>query len=127
MTKAVMDASALLARFRREPGAQKVDELIDGSYVSAVNVAEFVQRIVDLGASEAFVEEVVENLPCRIEPFDRTAGIRAGLLRRHTRAHGLSLGDRACLELGARLGQPVVTADRAWAELDVGVEVVLIR
>jgi PIN domain nuclease of toxin-antitoxin system len=122
-----MDSSAIIARFRGEAGAQRVDDLIEGSCISALNVAELVQRMIDLGASEAFVKQFVETLPCRVEAFDGAAGVRAGLLRRLTRDHGLSLGDRACLELGARLGRPVVTADRAWASVDVGVEVVLIR
>ena len=48
-------------------------------------------------------------------------------LRSVTRHAGLSLGDRACLALGDRLGCPVVTADRVWASLDVGVAIVVIR
>ena len=48
-------------------------------------------------------------------------------LRSVTRGAGLSLGDRACLALGDRLGCPVITADRAWASLDIGIEIVLIR
>ena len=48
-------------------------------------------------------------------------------LRAATRAHGLSLGDRAYLATGLRLGQPVVTADRSWATIGVGVTVHLIR
>jgi len=36
-------------------------------------------------------------------------------------------GDRACLALGLRLGCPVITADRMWAGLDVGVEILVIR
>jgi ribonuclease VapC len=127
MSDVVMDASALIARFRGETGAERVDALIEGAYVSAVNLAELVQRFVDLGSSDELIEEIVERLPCRVEALDRTAGVRAGLLRRQTRVRGLSLGDRACLELAVRLGLPVVTADRAWAGLDLTVEVVLIR
>ena len=48
-------------------------------------------------------------------------------LRGATRAKGLSLGDRACLATGLRLGGPVITADRAWAAVNVGVTVQLIR
>jgi ribonuclease VapC len=48
-------------------------------------------------------------------------------LRPLTRAQGLSLGDRACLATGLRLGRPVITADRSWAALDVGVTIQLIR
>jgi PIN domain nuclease of toxin-antitoxin system len=31
-----------------------------------------------------------------------------------------------CLALGQHLGRPVIMADRVWASLDVGVEVVVI-
>jgi PIN domain nuclease of toxin-antitoxin system len=44
-----------------------------------------------------------------------------------TKAHGLSLADRACLALAKRLDLPVVTADRDWAGLDLGITVQLIR
>ena len=43
-------------------------------------------------------------------------------LRPLTRAAGLSLG-MACLALGLRLGLPVLTTDREWQRLDLGVEV----
>ena len=48
-------------------------------------------------------------------------------LRPLTRHLGLGLGDRACLALGLRRGLPVLTAERQWAGLDLGVAVNLIR
>ena len=47
-----------------------------------------------------------------------------GLLAPLTKPFGLSLADRACLVLARRLGLPVVTADRAWAKLDLGIPLV---
>ena len=39
----------------------------------------------------------------------------------------LSFGDRACLALARRLGLPALTAERAWAELDLGIPVEVFR
>jgi PIN domain nuclease of toxin-antitoxin system len=68
--------------------------------------------------------------PCFVTdrvPFDEELARGAGALRPATKSLGLSLGDRACLALAQREGLPVLTADRAWAKLAVGVEVKVIR
>ena len=127
MADVVLHASALLARIWREPGFDAVEAVIDGASVSAVNVAEVAQKMIDRGVDDLTVSLTLADLPIRIEGVDSAAGLRIGLLRRSTRVAGLSLGDRACLELASRQGFPVLTADRAWASVDVGVEVVLIR
>jgi PIN domain nuclease of toxin-antitoxin system len=44
-----------------------------------------------------------------------------------TRGLGLSLADRACLALAIERGAAVLTADRTWAELDLGIEIRLVR
>jgi len=59
--------------------------------------------------------------------FDWAAGLAAGLLRASTRRFGLSLGDRACLALAQQLQAPVLTTDRVWERLDIGVPIVVIR
>ena len=62
-----------------------------------------------------------------VTPLDEPTATRVGALREATRPRGLSLGDRACIALAEKLGLPALTADHAWADLDLGVEVVLIR
>ena len=48
-------------------------------------------------------------------------------LRPKTKALGLSLGDRACLALAQRQALPVLTADKTWKQLDLAIEVQLLR
>jgi ribonuclease VapC len=50
-----------------------------------------------------------------------------GSLRPLTRSAGLSLGDRACLALAARLGAWVLTADSASTDLPIDVKLQPIR
>lgn len=126
MIEFVLDASAVLAVVRGEPGGEHVATQLPKGRLSTVNLAEVAQRLADESSAER-VSAILAELPCAAIDFDRTMAMRAGLMRRTTRAKGLSLGDRACLALAEGLGAPVLTADRAWAELDLGVEVVLIR
>lgn len=79
------------------------------------------------GLSEAQAEGAVSAMDLRVVPFDEPQARTAARLRSVTRHAGLSFGDRASLALGERLGYPVVTADRVWAGLELGVEVVVIR
>lgn len=36
---------------------------------------------------------------------------------------GLSLGDRACLGLGLKLGLPILTADKTWSKLNLEIDI----
>jgi PIN domain nuclease of toxin-antitoxin system len=124
---AVLDASALVAVLWEEPGAEAVEPLLRGAAISTVNWAEVLQRYHAAGVSTAGKRESIEALGVRIEPFTSEDAELAAALWRSTRAAGLSLGDRACLALARRIGTPAHTADRAWASLDVQVDVVVIR
>ena len=62
-----------------------------------------------------------------VEPFTTEDGEMAGRLWEQTRQYGLSLGDRACLSLGLRLGVTVLTCDRAWASLGQSLDIQVIR
>ena len=127
VSKAVLDASAILALINQEPGAHIVAPIVRGALVVAVNVAEVITKLVDYGAGDAEIEEALGGLSFVTVPFDEMLATAAGQLRRRTRAAGLSLADRACLALAASTGLPALTADRIWTTLDLGVTVRLIR
>jgi len=59
--------------------------------------------------------------------FDSEQAWRTAALRSSTRQWGLSLGDRACLALAQSQGIVALTADRAWLDLQIGIEVESIR
>lgn len=126
---AVLDASAALALLRIEPGHDQVSQLLSGSVISAPNYSEVIQKLRQLGSATAEEDTaVLTALGSRVVPFDTTVAINAARLWSATRTTGLSLADRACLAVAAGLRDGVaVTADRAWADLDVGVRVRLIR
>jgi ribonuclease VapC len=123
----VADASAILALLKREPFAVFDPERLFRATISAVNLSEVHERLYSGGLDESRTDEAVAELNLRIVDFDAAQARLAARLRRSTRAAGLSLGDRACLALAKTLGCTAVTADRAWASLDTGVKVVLIR
>ena len=124
----VLDSSAILTELLREPGAELVSQaLSEGAHVSTVNTAEVISRLLDIGFTPGDAIDAVAELGLRHWPLDEEQAVTCGLLRASTRRFGLSLGDRACLALGRRLRRPVLTADRVWAGLEVGVEVVLCR
>ncbi|MDE0419282.1 MAG: type II toxin-antitoxin system VapC family toxin [Gammaproteobacteria bacterium] len=127
MTACVFDSSALLAITFDEAGADIAAESLADGIVSALNAAEVVTRYIDQGASPDQARRWLQDLGLAIRPFDEGLALEAGLLREQTRDKGLSLGDRACLALGMRENVPVLTADRAWAELGLEVTLRLIR
>ena len=129
MSDAVLDSSAVLAVILEEPGADRVEPLLPGAKVSAVNVGEVAGKLLDLGMPEETVETVLTGLQIEVHAPEWDAALSSGFLRPTTRSAGLSLGDRACLALAAALDLPAVTADRAWQSVAaaVGVEVTPIR
>ena len=123
----IADASAVLALLKQEPFGRFDHRRLFQAIISAVNLSEVLERLCSGGLSESEADEAVATLNLRVQHFDEPQARLAAYLRPRTRGAGLSLGDRACLALGNSLRCPVVTADRAWASLDVGVEVILIR
>jgi ribonuclease VapC len=124
---AVLDASALMALLNEEPGSDVVEGLVPEAAISSVNWCEAYGKLRARGVDGVALTASMAETGIAVLGFDEEDARRAGELLTATRSLGLSLADRACLALAAKLGVPAVTADRAWADLDVGVYVVCIR
>lgn len=123
----ILDASAMLALLQNEPGAEMVLRQAKGSCMLSVNFCEVLQRILAKGVNAGFAEQTLDRLEIAVVPFDRTLARIAAELRERTRFMGASLGDRACLALGMTTGLPILTADRDWRQLDLGLDIRMIR
>ncbi len=123
----MLDASALLALIFGEPGADRVLAALAEARLSAANFAEVVSKLAERGFAADDIAETVGPFADLVLPLSREQAYQAGAWRPATRAMGLSLGDRCCLALAMELNAGVITADRAWAGLDLGVPVEVIR
>ena len=127
MTTFVMDSSAALAILLGEAGSEAAIALLPNSRCSTVNATEIITRLIDKGRSQERAAEDFYSLGMTVVDFDEALSVHAGYLRPATRHKGLSLGDRACLAVAIRDNATAVTADRSWADLEVGCKIEVIR
>jgi ribonuclease VapC len=123
----VLDASAVIAVLRSEPGADIVHAALTGSVISAVNYSEVLKKSIERGAIRAVADGYFKNLSVTVIPFDEElAGISAELYPQ-TKQYGLSLADRACLALGIQRNCKVLTSERRMSLVALPIKVKLIR
>jgi len=125
----VLDASALLAWIQGEPGGDYVANLLTQECkLSAVNLTELVTKLIDNNhTAPQNLGQQLRTLGIEICAFNEAQAISSGMLRKQTRAKGLSLGDRACLSLAMELQAVVLTGDKVWQELNLPIEIVDVR
>ena len=121
----VLDTSAVLAMLYEEEGADKARSFSDPGSISQVNVAEVLTDLLRSGYRDvAHAMSALDDLQLRIRSVYEGHVLRVAELKQ---VKGLSLGDCFCIALGEATGEPLITADRQWASLDLAVPVELIR
>ena len=127
MSEVVLDASAILALLNKETGSEEVLKFIGKAAMSTVNLSEVIAKLADAGIPKEDIRQIISHLNLEVIDFNQEQALKSGILRPITKSIGLSFGDRACLALGIILNQPVLTTDRLWVSINVGVEVRLLR
>lgn len=121
----VLDASAVLALLREEPGADAVERALDGSMMSCVNLSEVLQKVEQHAVDVEGLEYDLEALGVGFSAFD-TASARSSA-ELWSAGQGLSVGDRACLALASSVDGVALTTDHRWVDAGLDVQVELIR
>ena len=120
----VLDATALIALVNLEPGHKRVEQLLDRSVISAVNLAETVHKLIQKGSDAQHAELLLRQMQMQVVDWSEDLAYHSAAFARFGKSHGLSMGDRACLTLAKQLQATAVTSDRAWRKtpgLDVPV------
>lgn len=115
----VLDSSILVAVMKAEPESEHLLEFFDGSLICAINHSEVLQKFAQLGGSIATASSLIAGFNVHIVPFDTELSAETAALWSLTSSHGLSLADRSCLALARATNGVAVTADRAWAKIDI--------
>jgi len=129
MKTAVLDASALLALFFDEPGAEKMEELFHKAseadkpvFVSAVNWAEVLYRIErkrgKIGLDTA--RQFERTTPLEAVPVDRDSAEAAAALKVK---HNLGLADAFAVALAIDKKAELVAADREFTAVEKEIKI----
>lgn len=123
----ILDASAILAFLHNEPGAEQVGMALATAQVSTVNWAEVLQKSLRCQVDINGMQDEFTEIGVTFEPFTPNQAELTASMWRETSKFGLSLADRSCLALAIEKNVAVLTADRVWANLDLGIDIQLIR
>lgn len=119
MTSVVLDASAVLALVRDEPGADTVAGHVGRAAISAVNLHEVVKELLVSALDATTIRELLAELRLDVRSHDVEAAYFAAGLYAQTKIFGRGLGDRSCMALALQLSVPALTADKEWRKVSV--------
>lgn len=124
MKATVLDASALLALFFDEPGAEKVEQLLylaaeadKPLLVAAVNWAEVLYRMERKSGAPGLngAKEFERTMPLEVAPLDRELAESAAHLKNE---HDMGLADAFAAALAKSKKAELVTADTEFKPLE---------
>lgn len=124
--KYLLDASALLALLRVEPGADIVEGLFQECAINSANLTEVFTKLIQLGWTPDSVREHVAQLKIPVLPVTQAEADTSADLASLAWQKGISLGDRLCLATCITHNLIALTTESRWPD-DAGVSIQRIR
>jgi PIN domain nuclease of toxin-antitoxin system len=133
MKATVLDASALLALFFDEPGAEKVERLLSQAaeadkplFISAVNWAEVLYKMERKAGARglAGARDLERTMPVEVAPVDRELAEAAAHLKNK---HALGLADAFAAALATSKKAELVTGDTEFRALEKEIRIVWLK
>jgi ribonuclease VapC len=123
----VIDSSAILAVLYDERGAEKAAVLALGGMISSVIFAEIIMKCAIKQFPIKTATSFIEQYQIEIQPLTASTAKNAGVLKLNKQFWSLSLADCICITMAIEKSATLVTADRAWLDLNLPCPIELIR
>jgi ribonuclease VapC len=127
MAKNVIDSSAIIAILRKEGGKERAFELSFSGEISSVIYTEILMKCAMKNVPFEAACELLDNLQIEIQQLTASTAKNAGALKLNKQFWSLSLADCICITMAIENSATLVTADRAWLDLDLPCQIELIR
>lgn len=129
MSRYVLDAFSFMAIIQDEPGAARMQELLDGGdggehelYMSVVNFGEVIYTVWKRRGAGSAQQTLAafDQLPVKAFDVDRDLALQASALKANTR---MGYADCFAAALAQRLGAAVVTGDPDFRQVEQSVPI----
>ncbi|MEK7409523.1 MAG: type II toxin-antitoxin system VapC family toxin [Acidobacteriota bacterium] len=126
--KYLLDASAVLAMLRKEPGWEVVRDLLPEAQISAVTLVEVLTKAIQKGVPPEDAAQALRDIGLPVLPVHEGHAYASAAVAPLAWKAGLSLADRLCITMATTHNLAAVTSDKSWASLRLkGLAVKLIR
>ena len=126
--KIVFDSSALIMLFAKELGYESIRHYMKSAIISSVNIAEVYKYCIEAqNLIEDDCRDLIKLSGIKIIDFCEEQALITAKIIKQTKQYGLSLGDRSCIALAMFKDYPVLTCDKIWQKVDLGIEFIMAR
>jgi len=122
-----VDSSVVLAILHEEDDWQSYAGRISGQYIASINAAEVLTTLVQAGLTPEAAGQALRLLGMIVVPFDEQDAVMMAAMQPQMKGLRLGLGGKACLAFARRRDLIVLSADKAWRGLDLGVKIEVVR